>query len=105
MIFLSVTFFYDQLLVPNRRAKLDRIDQALLWIIKICLVVLFFTLPDLYNVAVSAQEEDASSAVPPQAFFFACSGGNLEAVQNALKEHPEWVHARTENGETPLHLT
>jgi hypothetical protein len=102
MIFLSVSWIYDQLLLPQRK-KLDRIDHALLWTIKICLVVLFFTLPDLYEVVVvNAQEQNNK---PPQEFFFACSGGDLKKVETALTEHPEWVHARTDNGETLLHLT
>lgn len=100
MILFSVSLFYDQVLVPRRR-NLDRIDHALLWTIKICLVVLFFTLPDLYEVGVSAQKDRP----PPQEFFLACSGGDVEKVKADLTEHPDWVNARTENGETPLHLT
>lgn len=105
MIILSVSFLYDQLLVPPHRKKLDRIDHVLLWTIKICLVVLFFTLPDVYEIAAAASSQDDAVSPPPQSFFFACSGGDVETVQQSLTEHPEWVHARTENGETPLHLT
>ncbi|KAG7373155.1 ankyrin repeat domain protein [Nitzschia inconspicua] len=101
MIILSLSLVYDQFLLPHHRRKLDRIDHVLVWTIKICLVILFFTLPDLYNVVVIAQEH----SIPPQEFFFACSGGDVEKVKNALADHPDWVHARTENGETPLHLT
>jgi hypothetical protein len=100
MIILSVSWIYFWLFMSQRR-KLDRIDHVLLWTIKICLLVLFFTLPDLYEVIVSAQLHNG----PPQEFFFACSGGDLGKVKTAVKEHPDWVHSRTENGETPLHLT
>jgi Ankyrin repeats (3 copies) len=38
-------------------------------------------------------------------FFFACSGGKLDVVKSSVKQNPSWVHERTENGETCLHLT
>ncbi|KAL3920581.1 MAG: hypothetical protein SGILL_003190 [Bacillariaceae sp.] len=104
MIIVSVCLLYEQLLLPKSNRKLDRIDKALLWTVKICLAILFFTLPDAYSVVMAMETEDNTNA-PPQEFFFACSGGKLDIVTASLTEHPEWVNARTENGETPLHLT
>ena len=78
-----------EVLLPPRR-KMDRIDHACMWIINICLVILFFTLP----MAVDGDEtmpnpkEDAASAIVDPSYFFACSGGKLDDVQSALEEHP-----------------
>jgi hypothetical protein len=60
--------------------KLDRIDHLCLWVVKIALVVLFVTLP---NVASAAAEE-----APAQDFFFHCSNGGLEEVKESLDMHP-----------------
>jgi ankyrin repeat protein len=106
MILLSLSFLYGQLL-PKKR-QLDSIDHALLWTIKICLVLLFFTLPDVLGVADQQQQNDASSggsADDDGEFFFFCSSGKLDLVAEALRDHPEWVNRRTKNGETCLHLT
>mmetsp|Transcript_14662 Transcript_14662/g.25405 ORF Transcript_14662/g.25405 Transcript_14662/m.25405 type:complete len:233 (-) Transcript_14662:213-911(-) len=115
MIFLLLALFYKHFLFPKVSKKLDRIDHALLWTIKTALVVLFFTLPDLYSVMASSssssssplsqQQQHDNANHPGQEFFFDCSGGNVDGVRKALEEHPQWVNARTENGETPLHLT
>ncbi len=42
---------------------------------------------------------------PGTEFFNACSGGDTDLVTKLLEEHPEWVNAYTQNGETCLHLT
>lgn len=49
-----------------------------------------------------AEPEEAGASVE---FFNACSGGDTAFVTMSLKEHPEWVNAYTQNGETCLHLT
>ena len=103
MISLATALLYEQLLLPKNNRKLDRIDHAMLWTVKICLIILFFTLPDAYSVAM-AQVDEAAAGPPPE-FFFACSGGKMEDATKAIGQHPDWVNARTENGETPLHLT
>lgn len=114
---------------------MDRIDHACLWIIKICLVILFMALP----LAVESSEEDNKG---DSDFFFACSGGKLEGVKTAIEAHPSvyiyvltchvcsstprdettdscflcfcfvcilyvpaWINAQTDNGESCLHLT
>lgn len=102
MIILSTVLLYEQLLLPKNNRKLDRIDRLLLWTVKICLLILFFTLPDAYSVAMAQGNEENPI---PSDFFFACSGGKLDDVTAAIEKNPDWVNARTENGETPLHLT
>lgn len=104
MIILVTALLYEEFLLPKNNRKLDRIDHALLWTVKICLVILFFTLPDAYSVVMAQNSEDEATPANPE-FFFACSGGKLDRVASAIEQHPELVNARTENGETPLHLT
>jgi len=86
---------------------MDRIDRALQWTIKIGLVVLFLTLPDLYEFTMADDTATASSSStsPGVDFFNACSGGNFDVLAKALEENPDWIHGHTENGETCLHLT
>ena len=48
--------------------------------------------------------EEAAQAIPPGDFFFSCSGGKHDELKTILEEHPNWANARTENGETCLHL-
>lgn len=107
MILLSLSLMYEHL-VPKKK-RLDRIDQALLWTIKVCLVLLFLTLPDVLGVDQQSSREDADtsggSRDEESDFFFSCSSGKLDLLREALEEHPEWVHRRTKNGETCLHLT
>ena len=95
MIFLS--FVFDRFLFPNHR-RMDKIDNALKWTIRIAMCVLFLTLPDLYEFTLA--DED-----PGTDFFNACSGGNTDLVTKSLEDHPNWIRAHTENGETCLHLT
>jgi len=100
----------------------DRIDHALKWIIKISLFVLFFTLPDLYDfttgvVVVAAEEIKTTNPTstptrPGEDFFHLCSSrdanaadDSVEKFRNILEVNPHWVHSRTDNGETCLHLT
>jgi hypothetical protein len=112
MILFSLVVLYDQWLLPkilmnyhSRRTKLDRIDHALLWTIKVSMLVLAITLPDLVFFATAQNPQQQQQQQPPQEFFFACSGGDIDTVRDALEKNPEWVNSRTENGETPLHLT
>jgi hypothetical protein len=68
---------------------MDRIDHDCLWIIKICLVILFLTLP----LAVESLEEDNKGHSD---FFFACSGGKLEGVKKAIEAHSsEYIYVLT----------
>jgi ankyrin repeat protein len=97
MILLTLAFLREHL-VPSRN-KLDRIDQFLLWVIKISLLVLFLTLPQV----VLSEEEPPMRATDP--FFFACGKGGLGLVKSLLEEHPDWLNARTDSGEACLHLT
>ena len=46
-----------------------------------------------------------SEKSPDESFFLLCSGGEAEKVRELLEEHPEWVHAVTDHGESCLHLT
>jgi len=67
-------------------------------IIRTALFVLLFTLPDLHEYALA-------ETLPGIDFFNACSGGDVDQVAKSLEEHPTWINAFTENGETCLHLT
>ena len=87
MIFLS--FALDRFL------RIDKIDYPLRWTIRFTCVVLCFTLFHSFS-AVQAQDTD---------FFNGCSGGDSDLVAKSLEEHPDWVNAHTQNGETCLHLT
>lgn len=64
---------------------MDKIDHALLWIMKISLLVLFLTLPHALGVNGEEQNHDQQD---DSEFFFHCSGGKLEEVQSALEQHP-----------------
>lgn len=75
MIFLSLGLASEHI-VP-RQKKMDRIDRMLIMIIKICLVVLFVTLPQAL-----ADDE------PGDDFWLSCSSGKIEAVSNSLEQHP-----------------
>lgn len=63
-------------------------------------LLFFLVRPDLYGA--NAEPEEVGPTVE---FFNACSGGDTAFVLKSLKEHPEWVNAHTQNGETCLHLT
>jgi ankyrin repeat protein len=125
MILLTLSLLNDQL-SPPRGKQMDRIDHALRWTIKVCLVVLFLTLPDVLGVDQQQQKQqqqrrndhnggsdsglvdgtdDDNNDGDNSDFFFSCSGGKFDSVRKALREHPDWVHRRTDNGETCLHLT
>ena len=93
MILLTLSFLQEHLFPP--RKKLDRIDRGLLWVIKVCLLVLFLTLPPV----VLSDEDKVNPG-----FFFSCSGGDIEGISDFLEYHPTWVNSRTENGESCLHL-
>jgi len=119
----------------NRSSSSDRIDHALKWMIKIGLFVLFFTLPDLYDftttttkgmtMVVAAEEIESTTTTPTRPgedFFHLCSSSgvtqkkkknddndtdndDVDKFRNILEMNPHWVHSRTDNGETCLHLT
>jgi ankyrin repeat protein len=91
MILILLGLAREQI-VP-RAAKMDRIDFLLVWTIKICLVALFFTLP------IALADE-----LPPDDFWLSCSGGKLQGIRKALKEHPAWVNTISGTGESCLHL-
>ena len=63
-------------IVP-RRKKMDEIDHILLWTIKVCLVVLFVTLP------MALAEE-----LPGDNYWLACSGGDAQVIEQALEQNP-----------------
>jgi hypothetical protein len=114
MILFSLVLLYDQWLLPKivinhhrRRTELDTVDHTLLWIIKIGMILFFITSPDLfeYTTTIATSDEASSTQRPPQEFFFACSGGDIDHVKESLQKSPQWANSRTENGETPLHLT
>lgn len=63
-------------IVP-RRKKMDHIDHMLLWTIKICLVILFLTLP------IALAEE-----LPGDNYWLACSGGDVEVIEKSLNQNP-----------------
>jgi hypothetical protein len=51
------------------------------------------------------QKQDSSNMLPlSTAFLNACTDGRLDEIEAALKEHPDWVHGRSESGETCLHV-
>lgn len=55
--------------------------------------------------AAVGDEENASKVAPlSNAFLNACTEGRLDEIEAALKEHPNWVHGRSESGETCLHV-
>ena len=60
----------------------DKIDLTLIWVIKICLLVLYLTVPQL---VVDATEP---ATQPDEAFFFLCSGGHVTQLQDELLQHP-----------------
>jgi hypothetical protein len=97
-IMIILSFVFDRFLFPNHR-RMDKIDRTLQWTIRIALCVLFLMLPDLCKFAALADE------TPGTTFFDACSGGDTNRVTTSLEEHPNWINAYTENGETCLHLT
>jgi hypothetical protein len=85
MILLSLGLIQEHML-PSRR-RMDKIDHACLWAIKVCLVILFLTLP--HAVVVSGEEQNNENQQQADSDFFSyCSGGKLEEVQAALEQHP-----------------
>ena len=60
----------------------DTIDLALIWVIKVCLVVIYLTVPQL---VVDATEPTIQ---PDEAFFFMCSGGHVTQLHDELLQHP-----------------
>lgn len=66
----------NEYIVP-RRQKMDNIDNFLLWTIKICLVILFVTLP----IALAKE-------MPDDNHWLSCSGGDVEALEEALLQNP-----------------
>ena len=69
------------------------------------MTALLCTSPTRSEVAAVGDEKD-SSTLPPlsNAFLNACTEGKLDEIEAALKEHPTWVHGRSESGETCLHV-
>ena len=57
---------------------------------------MFLTLPTALGV---------DDGVPGDEFWHYCSDGKVDAIKQALTEHPSWANAKTPNGESPLHLT
>mmetsp|Transcript_43034 Transcript_43034/g.89588 ORF Transcript_43034/g.89588 Transcript_43034/m.89588 type:complete len:217 (-) Transcript_43034:122-772(-) len=102
MIFLS--FAFDRFLFPGHR-RMDNIDRALQWTIRMGLVVLFLTLPDLYDIVAMADDSETAANSPGPDFFNACSGGDKDLVARSIEEHPDWINGYTANGEACLHLT
>lgn len=88
LLFLGI---FNEFCVPKR---MDRIDHALVWFIKLSLIALFLTLPVAF-----AQTE------PADEFWMSCSDGKADTIKESLKAHPEWANARTKSGESCLHLT
>eukprot|EP00537_Pseudo-nitzschia_pungens_P014095 CAMPEP_0172390814 /NCGR_PEP_ID=MMETSP1061-20121228/7381_1 /TAXON_ID=37318 /ORGANISM="Pseudo-nitzschia pungens, Strain cf. pungens" /LENGTH=271 /DNA_ID=CAMNT_0013121293 /DNA_START=38 /DNA_END=853 /DNA_ORIENTATION=+ len=120
---LLLSFVIDRYLFPSHR-RMDRIDHALRWTFRLGLAVLLVTLPDLCMTVVVADTASASAsasasaddtdtenptatatAKPGPDFFGWCSGGDRASIAKALEAHPDWVNARTDNGEACLHLT
>ncbi|CAB9523003.1 Ankyrin repeat [Seminavis robusta] len=60
----------------------------------------FHTLLVLLLLCCTAAAED----VPEQDFFLSCSMGKMDELNTYLEAHPDWVHARTADGEYCLHL-
>jgi hypothetical protein len=79
MILLSLGLVNEHI-VP-RHTKMDRIDHTLMLILKIGLIVLFVTLPQAF-----AEDE------PGDEFWLSCSGGNTEAMEKALEQHPSKLY-------------
>ena len=63
----------------------DPIDVTLVWIIKICLVVLYLTVPQL---VVDATESGTATTQPDESFFFLCSGGQVKQLHDHLIQNP-----------------
>lgn len=49
-----------------------------------------------------ASAQDAVVVSPE--FLHACTEGDVEVVQQALQEHPDWINGRSEQGEACLHV-
>lgn len=75
----------------------------------VSIVLLLSSAPIRLVAAASQNEKDTATTTtkgaPDESFFLLCSGGDAEKLQAILEAHPDWVNARTENGETCLHLT
>jgi hypothetical protein len=93
MVMFLLTFLVQEKLKCIKR--LDKVDRICLGIIKLSLLVICITFP-----MIMAEEQGG----PPSDFFFLCSGGKHSELKTLLEDHPSWANARTENGETCLHL-
>jgi Ankyrin repeat len=64
----------------------------------------------LYGLLVAMILSSASAVItgqeegPDDSFFFHCSQGQVDQLRSLFADHPTWVHARTKDGETCLHL-
>ena len=56
------------------------------------------------TVSHAAEQPTCNSSILSIAFLNACTEGNLEEIEAALMDHPEWVNGRSESGETCLHV-
>jgi hypothetical protein len=75
----------------RRRRPMDAIDLTLICVIKACLIVLYLTIPQLVVDATTngnEAQQHQQRQKPDEAFFFLCSGGQLEELQAALEENP-----------------
>ena len=68
------------------------------------LVSLLFRVIALVAVAIVAVHAENDPNEPNADYFFACSGGNLETIQNLVEKDPSIIHATTRDGEHCLHL-
>ena len=58
----------------------------------------------LLTTFIHAAEKSSSSSVVSNDILNACTEGNLEEIEAALVDHPDWVNGRSESGETCLHV-
>lgn len=102
-MFLPSNYLLYQVLPPRTRRR-GRTGHTLRSSIYIGLAVLCLALPGLceHSIVIATADNDEK---PGSDFFHACSGGELETVVQSLLDHPDWVNASTDNGETCLHLT
>jgi hypothetical protein len=78
----------------RHRQPLDVIDLTLICVIKACLIILYLTIPQLVVDATTKNDNEAQQQhqqqyqKPDEAFFFLCSGGQVEELQAALEQNP-----------------
>jgi ankyrin repeat protein len=57
-----------------------------------------------WQAAVVVLGEKEEHDDPMDQFFHACTSGQMEAVKKMIQEHPEYVNARSPDGESCLHV-